>query len=120
MEHVHVVFPLAVAGRARRFDWESFGWDIVDKVFRALDYFCHRVSGDTLLDCYSVHAERSLYELADEFAEWSASGISAGDLELLRRMPKHYYDKFDSYVKKRIWEVVEELRREEEELRREL
>jgi len=27
---------------------------------------------------------------------------------------------FDSYVKNRIWEVVEELRREEEELRREL
>lgn len=107
-------------GRRGRFDWESFGWDIVGKVLSALDYWCHRVSGDTLLECYSSHMDVGLYELADEFADWSASGITRRDLELLKKMPEKYYKKFDSHVRKRIEEVVEELSKEEEELREEL
>jgi len=100
---------------AKKVDWESFGWEIVDKVSRALDYWCHEVSGDTLYDCYSAHAELDLYDLAEEFAGWSVSGITEKDLELLQKMPKRYYDKFNRYIGREIERVVRNLEKEMEE-----
>ena len=100
---------------AKRVDWEAFGWEIVDKVLGALDYWCHEVSGDTLYDCYSAHAELDLYDLAQEFADWSVSGITEKDLELLQKMPKRYYDKFNKYVGEKIERVVRNLEKEMEE-----
>ena len=95
--------------------WEDFGWEIVNKVGRALDYWCHEVSGDTLYDCYSAHAERDLYELAEEFAGWSISRITEKDLKLLQKMPRKYYDKFNKYIKGEIERVVNNLLEEEME-----
>jgi hypothetical protein len=106
--------------RRERIDWEDFGWDIVDKVFRALDYWCHNVSGDDLWECYSIHTDMSLYDLANEFADWSVSRITQRDLELLSKMPEKYYKKFDSYVRKRIEEVARRLYEEAKELAKEL
>jgi hypothetical protein len=97
------------AERKREFDWESFGWSIVDRVLDALDYWCWRVH-DYPLECYSAHADRSLYELAAMLADWSRSGITEKDLEKLREMPDSIYRKLDKYVKKKIEEVIDELR----------
>ena len=99
-------------GGAKRINWEEFGESIVDSVLRALDYWCWEVSGDDALTCYSAHADSSLYELAEEFAEWSDFGITERDLELLREMPEDIYKKYDAQVRREIERVVEELREE--------
>jgi len=105
--------------KTKGFNWEDFGWEIVNKVSRALDYWCHNVSGDPLLVCYSAHENLSLYDLAQEFVDW-VSGITEKDLELLRKMPRKYYDKFDKYIKGEIERVVRNLLEEEMEEERKL
>jgi len=89
--------------------WEDYGWRIVDKVGRALDYWCHNVIGEPLYDCYANHVVLDLYDLAEKFVGWSISGITMGDLKLLRMMPKRYYDKFNRYIKREIGRVVSNL-----------
>jgi hypothetical protein len=97
------------AERKMELDWESFGWSIVDRVLDALDYWCWRVH-DHPLECYSAHADMSLYELAERLADWSRSGITERDLEKLREMPDPIYRKLNEYVRRRIEEVIDELR----------
>jgi hypothetical protein len=101
--------------------WRRFGEKIVDKVLDALDYWCWHVSGDTVENCYSAHAGLSLYELAEEFAGWSYSGITDKDLETLKKMPDSIYNELNEKVRKRIEDIVRELREEwEREIRGEL
>lgn len=94
-------------------DWEDFLKDIKERVAEALDYYCWNITGDTPLECYSVHQDRDLYDLAEEFAEWSSFGITKRDLELLEKAPEKIYDKYSWELKKEIEKVVDELRKEE-------
>ena len=98
--------------KSKRVNWDEFGESIAYSVLRALDYWCGSVSGDDPLTCYSAYADSSLYELAEEFAGWSYSGITERDLELLREMPDDIYKKYDAYVRGEIEKAVEELREE--------
>jgi len=91
--------------------WVSFGWDIFNSVGKALDYWCWEIAGDPL-DCYSIHQDKDLYELAEEFSDWEYSGITEKDLKKLRKMPKKYYDNFNKLMKEKIEEVVNKLREE--------
>jgi hypothetical protein len=92
-------------------DWESFGWDMVYRVGSALDRWCWDLSGDSALDCYAAHQDRSLYELAEEFVG-EGFGITEEDVKLLEKMPKKYYKKFDAEIRRRIDKVVNKLMEE--------
>jgi len=115
------LYEFRIGGRGYKAEeqefWEDFAQEIVDKVSDALDYFCWEVSGDTPLECYSAHADLGLYELVEEFVNWSHFGITEKDLELLREMPDQIYDKiYDKYTAKlqnMIERVVKELAKEE-------
>lgn len=106
--------------KAKQINWDEFGSMIAYDVLRSLDYWCWEVSGDDALSCYADHMDMSLYELAEEFAGWSYSGITERDLELLREMPRDIYEKYDAEVREKIEKVVEKLREEAEELAREV
>jgi hypothetical protein len=106
--------------KAEQINWEEFGEEIMYKVGRALDRWCWEISGDDALSCYVAYTDMSLYELAEEFAGWSYSGITERDLELLREMPRDIYEKYDARLREKIERVVEELREEAEELAREV
>jgi len=92
--------------------WEKFAGDLADRILSALDYFCWNVSGDSPLECYSAHADLDLYELAEEFAEWSTFGIKESDLERLREMPDEVYDKYTKMVQREIERTIREIKRE--------
>mgnify|MGYP001626480669 CR=1 FL=1 len=92
--------------------WEEFAKDISEKVAEALDYFCWNISGDTPLECYSAHSDFDLFDLAQEFAGWSASGITEEELELLREMPDDIHDKYSRRLQRQIEKVIDKLRKE--------
>jgi hypothetical protein len=95
--------------RRRKVDWEKFGRDLADRVLEGLDYWCWNISPESAKDCYATHANLNLFELAEEFANWSVTGISDKDLELLKKMPDNVFDKLDREVRERIERVVREL-----------
>jgi len=90
-------------------EWEEFAKEIYEKVGEALDYFCWNITGDTALDCYSSHSSFDLYELAEEFAEWSNFGITREDIELLKEMPEHIFRKYSEKMQNTIEKVVQKL-----------
>ncbi len=97
--------------RSKKF-WEDFGERMVDAVLRALGYWCWNVSGDPVTVCYQIHSDRSLYELAEEFADWSASRITSKDLEILEEMPENIYKKFNTKLHKEIEKIIDMLKEE--------
>ena len=99
-------------GRKSQVNWEEFGESIANGVLDAVEYWCEYVTGDDPLTCYSAHVDRSLYELATEFADWSESGITGRDLKLLSEMPESIYEKYDAYVRREIEKIVDKLTKE--------
>lgn len=98
-----------VSKQKTREEWEEFARELYEKVGEALDYWCWNVSGDPAIVCYESHADRDLYELAEEFVDWSHFGITKEDLELLEEMPEDIYRKYSEKMQKAIEKVVESL-----------
>jgi hypothetical protein len=80
-----------------RFFWEEYGDLMACKVLRALELLCN----DSVA-CYAAHADRSLYELAEEFTGKPDYHITEEDLELLRKMPRDIYEEYDAEVREGI------------------
>ena len=97
-----------------RVDWEEFGRDIADKVVSAVEHYCTEVSDDPL-ECLTIRADESLYDLAEEFAG-SSSDITEEDLELLRQMPEDVYEKYSEHVGREIEDILRATEREVEDL----
>ncbi|HDH44750.1 MAG TPA: hypothetical protein ENG66_05100 [Thermococcus sp.] len=102
--------PMVSKQKTRR-EWEEFAEEIYEKVGEALDYWCWEISGDPVIVCYESHADRDLYELAEEFVGWSTFGITEEDLELLREMPDDIYEKYSEKMRRAIERVIRELER---------
>jgi len=98
-----------VSKQKTREEWEEFAEEIFEKVGEALDYWCWEVSGDPAIVCYEAHADKDLYELAEEFVGWSTFGITEEDLELLREMPDDIYERFSKRMQNAIERVIKEL-----------
>ncbi len=94
-----------------RKEWEEFAEEIYEKVGEALDYWCWNVSGDPAIVCYESHATLDLYELAEEFVNWSTFGITEEDLELLREMPEDIFRKYSEKMQRAIERVIHEIER---------
>ena len=98
-----------VSKQKTREEWEEFAEEIFEKVGEALDYWCWEVSGDPAIVCYEAHADKDLYELAEEFVGWSDFGITEEDLELLREMPDDIYERYSKRMQNAIERVIKEL-----------
>ncbi len=92
--------------------WEEFAKDISERVAEALDYFCWNISGDPAIVCYANHSDLALYELAEEFAGWSVSGITEEELELLREMPDDIHDKYSRKLQRQIERAIRNIEKE--------
>ena len=98
--------------RKRQVNWDEFGELIANSVLDAVEYWCEYVTGDDPLTCYSAYTDRSLYELAEGFVDWSESDITESDLKLLSKMPESIYKKYDAYVRREIEKIVDKLTKE--------
>jgi len=87
--------------------WLRRGEEILEKVLDAVDYWCWRVSGSTVEECYSAHMGASLYELARMYT--GISGITEEDLELLREMPEDVYEELEARLQRELERALEEL-----------
>jgi hypothetical protein len=91
-------------------NWKEVAKEILERVCRSLDYYCHRVSGDTLEDCYAAHYDLPLYTIAELLEGLGFEGVSKEDLELLRKMPEEIYKEIEAELNRRIEVVLSNLR----------
>jgi len=94
--------------------WEIVAEEILERVCESLDYYCHRVSGDTLENCYGAFYDLPLYEVAELLEDLGFEGVRKKHIELLRKMPEDIYRKIDGELSRRIEVVLDNLMREEE------
>jgi hypothetical protein len=95
-------------------NWREIAGEILERVCRSLDYYCHRVSGDTLEDCYAAHYDLPLYTIAELLEGLGFEGVSKEDLELLGKMPEEVYKEIEAELRRRIETVLDNLRFGEE------
>ena len=99
---------------AQEIDWREISYEILERVCVSLDYWCHRISGDSLEECYSVFYDLDLYSIAELLENLGFEGITKEDLELIREMPEEIYREIEIELHRRIEEVLDYLRTWEE------
>ena len=95
-------------------NWGEIAGEILERVCVSLDYYCHRVSGDTLEDCYAAHYGLPLYVVAETLIGLGFEGVTERDLELLREMPEEIYKEIEAELNRRIEIVLDNLIKWEE------
>lgn len=97
--------------RMTRKEWEEFLRNLVDTILEDVDYWCWNISGDTVTDCYSTHANSDLWELANNFASpyGGTYGITEEDVKKLEEAPEDLYDKYNHILQERLEKAAEKL-----------
>jgi len=91
-------------------DWREISYEILERVCVSLDYWCHRISGDSLEECYSTFYGLDLYSIAELLEGLGFGGVSKEDLELIREMPEEVYREIEAELHRRIETVLGNLR----------
>jgi hypothetical protein len=91
-------------------NWREIGYEILERVCESLDYYCHRVSGDSLENCYSAFYDLPLITTAELLEGLGFEGVREKDIELLRNMPEEIYKEIEVELNKRIEIVLDNLR----------
>jgi hypothetical protein len=103
-----------MGGELKEVNWREIGYEILERVCESLDYYCHRVSGDSLEDCYSAFYDLPLYEVAELLEGLGFEGVRKRDIELLKEMPEEVYREIETELNRRIEVVLDNLRYWEE------
>jgi len=91
-------------------DWRELSYEILERVCRSMDYWCHRISGDSLEECYSTFYGLDLYSIAELLEGLGFGGVSKEDLELLKKMPEEVYKEIEAELNRRIEMVLDSLK----------
>jgi len=94
----------------RKVNWKEISFEILERVCVSLDYWCHRISGDSLEECYSTFYGLDLYSIAELLEGLGFGGVSKEDLELLKKMPEEVYKEIEAELNRRIEMVLDSLK----------
>jgi hypothetical protein len=92
-------------------NWKELGDRIVGKVLDTLDVWCMVYHPEDPLSCYKAYIGYSLLDLAEEFP--FLSDITPEELELLRRMPRNVYRRYDRLLHDVLRDLIEYMEAEE-------